>query len=455
MSLTYGILQLRPPSAQVQHGSASTSSRRWWLVPLVLLTLSAVIIILRLRTFSEPFERDLITYMMVGHAMNQGGQAYVDGWEIKPPAIYAVYALAEWAVGYGELQVYLLNVVSAVITLIGVYMAGATFGRNAGLGAALFWVLLCGAPSLKANQPNTEVFINGCVVWALALLLRASGSSGGAIRAVAVGLLFAVGTTFKQIVIVDAMLLSCAHVAFANNLQGGRRRAIRDVLIIASVGAICWLTLIGYFSATGRFDIFYVTNFSNARAYAGNPLLNFYRYVRETRFFPKFLWFSAPVAGLVLLGALRDRRALMERPWGLYLTALVALQIKIAMNGTGFLPHYYQYWLPMLAIGAGWAVGGAKTSQTRSPVLAWNIPLTGAIVAAFLLVQQGYFYFLPADEWSHFKYGTEVLEGAAPLAARSVVYFDLMNGSTSTVIDRKSTTTLDILLHHVSSGSLT
>ena len=343
-------------------------SRQWWVVPLVLLILAITIATLRLRTFDEPFERDIVTYLMIGHAMNRGGQVYVDVWDVKPPGICEIYALAEWMVGFGDLQIYLLNIVSAVVTLVGVYAVGAARGRNAGIWAAAFWVLLCGAPSLQANQPNTEVFINACVVWALALLLRASDSSAGIMQAVAVGTLFAVGTTFKQIVIIDAMLLSCAHVAFATGLPGGRRRALRDVVIIAAVGAICWFTMIGYYAATGRFEIFYVTNFSNARAYAGNPLFNLFRYVREARFFPRFLRFSAPIGSLVLLGAFRDRRGLGERHWALYLTALLALQIKIALNGTGFLPHYYQYWLPMLAIGAGWTAG-VKTPKDRKSVV--------------------------------------------------------------------------------------
>jgi Dolichyl-phosphate-mannose-protein mannosyltransferase len=394
-----------------RHDVRAESSIPWWVVPIVLLFLSTAIALLRLRTFDEPFERDITTYLLNGQALNGGGQVYVDAFEIKPPGIFVAYALAEWAAGFGELEVYVLSVVAAVITLFGVYVAGATAGRNAGLAAAAFWVLLCSAPSLQANQPNTEVFINACVVWALALLVRAGDSSRGASLAIAVGVLFAIGSTFKQLVIVDAALLCCAHVAFAAGLPGGRRRAVRDALLIAAIGAATWLAMFGYFAATGRFEIFWVISFSNARAYAGNPVFNLFRYVREARFFPRLLWFTAPIAGLVVLGALRDRRSLLERRWGLYLTALVALQIKIPLNGPGFLPHYYQYWLPMLAIGAGWAVG--SKARQPSPIPAWAMPAVGAAVAAFLLIQQGSYFFLPADEWSRLKYGDSTLKERA------------------------------------------
>jgi hypothetical protein len=228
-------------------------------------------------------------------------------------------------------------------------------------------------------------------------------------RAVAVGALFALGSTFKQVVVVDALLLSCAHVIFATRLPGGRRRALRDVLIFASIGAITWLALIGYYAATERFEIFWVSNFTNTRAYAGNPLFSMFRYLREGRFFPHFFWFSASVLGLVALGVVRHRRALGEHHWALFLTALVALQITIALNGPGFLPHYYQYWLPILAVGAGWAAG-AKSSRSGWPSSA-AMTAAGALVASWLLIQQIQYLSLSSEEISRSKYGSSVVEG--------------------------------------------
>ena len=379
----------------------------WWLLALALPAVA--IAALRLRTYEEPLEPDLAVYMIVGHVINQGGMAYDDAFEIKPPGIFMIYAAAEWLVGYGEREVYLLGVVAAILTLGGVYAAGAACGRAAGLWAAAFWTILCSAPTLQANQPNTEVFINVCVVWALALLLRAGESSGGVARALAAGALFAFGSLIKQLVVIDAALLSLAYVAFCDGLPGGRRRAIRDVAIMVAVGALSWLSVLAYFAAAGRFELFWITTFINSRAYAGNPLFNLFRYVREARFFPRFLWFTGPVMGLVLLGAVIRRRPPSWRQWALYLAALVAIQIKIALNGTGFLPHYYQYWLPMLAIGAGWAAGANLPDPRRFP--ARIMPAVGPLVFIVLLLQQGSYYLLPADEWSRLKYGTTVIEG--------------------------------------------
>jgi hypothetical protein len=367
-----------------------------------------VIAVVRLRTYDEPFERDLITYMLTAHSINHGGRLYVDTWGFRAPGSYLVYALAERLAGFGESEVYLLNVGAAVITLVGVYLAGAARGKAAGLWAAVFWVLLCGAPTVQANQPNMEVFLNACVVWALALLLRGDWVSRGPALAFGVGTLFAMATVIKQVAIVDPILLCCCHVAFAPGGRSGRLRAFRDVAIMAGIGAMTWAMLIAYFAATGRFEEFRLAVFSSSLNYSGNPLFNLYRYFRELRFLPKFLWFAAPVGALVLLGAARDRRALWGRQWALYVTALVAVQLKIVMNGTGFLPHYYQYWLPMLAIGAGWAAG--PTSPRLGKLPHWALPAAGAAVAALLLVEQGRYYLLPGEEWSRLKYGASVAE---------------------------------------------
>jgi 4-amino-4-deoxy-L-arabinose transferase-like glycosyltransferase len=391
-------------------------ARRLWFPVLLLIVFASAIALLRLRTFHEPLDRDNVTYIFVGDAIVHGGQSYADAYEIKPPGVYVTYALAELIAGFGERQMYLLNIAAAVTTLFGVYWAGTARGRNAGIWAALFWVLLSGAPTVEANQPNTESFINACIVWALALLAHAGGSTEmnavaprgrGLMRAIAVGVLFAVATTFKQIAIVDAGMLSLAHLMTARQLSGGRRRALRDIAIFAAVGAVCWVSMIGYYAATGRFDLFWITNFRNAQAYAGNPLFNIFRYVRSAFFMPDFLWFAAPVMALIVLGCVRDRRELLRRPWALYLACLLAIQIKIPLNGSMFLPHYYQYWLPMLAIGAGWSAG----VKVQSPGF-YRVGMTAVSIAvlAIVAVEQGRYLLRSPDDYSRLKYGSQMVD---------------------------------------------
>jgi hypothetical protein len=390
-----------------QAAAARGSWHSWRTVVIALAILAVAIALLRLRTYDEPYEADLAIYMYVGHAINTGGQLYAAAYEIKPPLLHVLYALAERLAGYGEPEIYLLNVAAAVFTLAGVYAAGAARGTAAGLWAAAFWTLLHGAPTLQANQPNSEVFINGCVIWALALLLRA-GRDSGVGPVLGTGVLFALGSAVKQLVVVDAALLSCAHVAFPPGGPAGRRRALRDVAIMAGIGAAFWAAIVGYFAVTSEFELFWVTTFGNNVAYIGNPLFNMYRYIREGRILPGFLGFALPVAALVVLGGVHERRPLRRREWALFLAAVASIQIKIPLNGTGFLPHYYQYYLPLLAVGAGWAAG--STSRTPGRLPSWVMTAACIAVAGYLVIDQGRYYLLPPDEWSRIKYGRSILD---------------------------------------------
>ncbi len=285
--------------------------------------------------------------------------------------------------------------------------------------------MLSGAPSLQANQPNTEVFLNALGIAALSILLRGFKNSHSVLPAIGVGVCWALGSTIKQLVVVDAFLLSCAHMLYRAELPGGFRRAARDVLICALVGALVWAAVFAWFAATGRLEIFWTVLVKIPRGYSSQPLFTLYRYFREGRFLPSFLWFAIPVALLVLLGAFGDRhenrseypdpngklsrwrRLVPGREWALYLVAVLSLQLKIVVNGAGFLPHYYQYWLPILAIGSGWAIAADRPGlSVRSRRF---LAAAGAAVALYLVVQQGRFYALTADDWSRLKYGDAVI----------------------------------------------
>src|SRR5262249_25295014 len=206
----------------------------------------------------------------------------------------------------------------------------------------------------------------------------------------------------------DAALLSCAHVAFPPAGPGGRRRALRDVAIMAGIGAAFWAAIVGYFALTGEFKLFWVTTFGNNVAYIGSPLFNMYRYSRQGLRLPGFLGFALPVAALVVLGAVHERRPLRRREWALFLAAVASIQMKIPLNGRGFLPHYYQYYLPLLAVGAGWAAG--STSRTPGRLPSWVMTAACVAVAGYLVIDQGRSYLLPPDEWSRIKYDTSILE---------------------------------------------
>jgi hypothetical protein len=368
-------------------------------VILALVALALLIVLARLHTYHEPLERDITGAAVIGHELLAGRTLYTDMWDHKPPALHVTHAAAILMAGYGPGAIYLLNVVAAVASLIGVYAAASVVGGPvAGLWGAAFWTFVSGDLWLQANQPNTEVFINACVVWALALLLRASRPS--LLRTIAVGALFALGSLYKPVIVAPAALLAVAYLA-APPPGHTRRRALGDVFVLAAVGAVAWLGTFAYFAAVGRFADFYGAVFVYNQFYSGSVLNNLRAGLVPETLAPPILAIVIPLAVFTLAGGVRGAIVGPRRPW-LYLLALVVgTELAIALPGQ-FYPHYYQLWLPALAVGAGWAMG-SFARVPRIPV--WTPHAVGGAAILILLAQQLPLYQVEADTWARLKYG--------------------------------------------------
>src|SRR5882672_6438119 len=219
---------------------------------LVLIMLGAILVAARLHTYHEPLQTDITGAAVIGHELLAGRALYADMWDHKPPALHLTHAFAIALAGYGPGAVFLLNLLAGLATLVGVYAAGCVVGStSAGLWAAVFWTAISGDLWMQGNQPNAEVFINACVVWAFVLLLRADAGSGVG-RFLAIGAIIAWGSLYKQIIVAPAAFLALAHVA-APPPGRGRGRAMADVGTIVAVGVAAWATLLAYFAAVGRF----------------------------------------------------------------------------------------------------------------------------------------------------------------------------------------------------------
>src|SRR5437588_1283861 len=195
-----------------------------------LVGLCGVIFLLRLHTYDEPLERDLTTYAVIAHEMLNGKNLYTDLWDHKPPATHVTYAAAEMIAGYGRDSIFLMNIVAAIATLFVCCWAGSSVGggRIAGCFAAAFWAFTSGNLALEGNQPNTEVFMNVFLAAGFAVLIRAEKKNVGARGAFITGVLFAVASLYKQVVVVQPALLAIAYVACCDLRP--RKRAFADVL---------------------------------------------------------------------------------------------------------------------------------------------------------------------------------------------------------------------------------
>jgi len=370
----------------------------------------------------EALDPDITAYAVIGRELVHGRSLYSDLWDHKPPLVHGLYAAAYAAVGEGPWEVYLLWVLGASATLIGLFLAADRLaGYRAALWTGVFFVPLTVATSLQANQPNTELFQNAFLaLGAMALVRRstqrqASGFPGAAVWGA--GAAFAAATLLKQTAVIPAAGIVLG-LLIARRLGGERWRGLLgDALATGAVVATAWAVVVAYFAAIGHWQPFWDAVVSYNRAYAGNLISNLAKGLTPSRIFPPCaapVLVVLPAAVLCIAGLVRNRRAV--GPW-LVLAWSVAVPICIALPGRDY-AHYYQLWIPVLALGAGLLAGGSGASG--GPPTAWARWLRWAVGAATfvaLLLQVAPAFRLPLDEVARRQYGEEAVE-VQSLAAR-------------------------------------
>jgi len=377
--------------------------------PLVLAGFCILIATLRLQTYDEPFERDITSHAVIASRMLSGHRLYSDLWDSKPPAIFVTYAAGELAAGLGPAAVYLIGVTAAIVTLLGVYLAAAARGgRTAGLWSAAFWAIICSDLWLWANQPNIEVGINACVIFAFLLILRTDTDRFDAPRWIAAGVLFALATLYKPVAFTFPLLLAAVYLVL--EIRGRLKTALGQICLAAVTGAAVWGAVFAYFAVTDRFGIFYETIFEYGRYYArsrgGSLLANIVEGFKPARLFCLHMKSTLPLAAAAAAGAAAGIFSPHRRSWLLLLAFAAAAHLAVSLPGR-FYGHYYQLWLGPLVVGAGWAVAALQGHQKP----AWVALSRGAgllVLASLLLLVMPQYRF-SADEWSAKKQGPQYI----------------------------------------------
>lgn len=114
------------------------------------------------------FGRDQATFTVVGDAILHGGSPYRDAFDIKPPAVYFVYALAGWLFGPGMMGIRVLEAMglASVFVAFGVLSRRHVGDARAGIvGAAV--AVLAHVQLEFWNTAQAETFGGIAVAWAL------------------------------------------------------------------------------------------------------------------------------------------------------------------------------------------------------------------------------------------------------------------------------------------------
>ncbi|BAP55027.1 hypothetical protein THII_0730 [Thioploca ingrica] len=346
-----------------------------------------------------------MTYAVMAHEMLAGRELYSDLWNHHPPGSILTYAAAELITGYGPHSIYLLNVVAAIITLFGVYFAGTALAggkRLGGIWAAACWAMISGEPMLQANQPNAEVFINACLIWIWVLFVKEEKSTSYQ-RAILIGLLVTLATFYKHHMIFAFLFLGMAYIIMPPPTLK-RQQALIQVVIMASIVGIAWTMMFGYFAVMNRLEAFYDALVVYNQGYGGGSFSSLIKNVlrgllRPRLFFPIFPALAYPLLILAtILGVLILIK--QNRIWFFWLMYACAVPIMVSLPGR-FFPHYYQLWLPLLAIGFGGAI-----VELRKIVKPFWIPqlIATSIIITLLYLQLPHYQLSPV-EWTRQKYG--------------------------------------------------
>src|SRR6266404_24409 len=376
--------------------------------------LCGLIFFARLHTYDEPLERDLTTYAVIAHEMLNGKNLYSDLWDHKPPAIHMTYAAAEWIAGYGRDSIFLMNAVAAMATLVACYFAGSAGRRGplAGLVAATLWTIASGDLAIEGNQPNTEVFLNVLLTTAFVIFARAEQKRIGFGGAVLAGVLFAVASLYKQIVILQAAFLCVAYFLCVE--REFRRKALAEIAVVAAIGAASWALLFGYFFAAGRGNAFVEAVFTYNRWYSAHPPRDVSELWSWPGLSPDALVVAFSIAALAVVGLIIGLKVCPRRGWLLLLAMAIATYITVQLPGW-FFPHYYQLWLPVLVIGAGWSVELLK--RILPSRFSWAAYAVAGVSCAVLVMMEIPCYLASAESWSTQKYGGIFVE-SEQLAAK-------------------------------------
>jgi 4-amino-4-deoxy-L-arabinose transferase-like glycosyltransferase len=358
----------------------------------------------RFHTYQEPLERDISTYAVVARGLLSGRSLYSDLWDHKPPAIHFTYALAEAAGGNGVFSIYLLNVLAGVLTLFGVYRAGSAIGGTAGgLWAGAFWALISGDLYLEANQPNTEVFLNACLTWAFALWLEKKSQSFNLGHAFRLGILFTLASFFKQTALFVPLFLWGASFVFG--LKGSRKMLGRYLACFLGMAGLAWILLCCFFWFRGSFTDFYGAVFTYNLFIQGGLFSRLGR-MGFSALWPGPLAFTLPLAAAAMAGFFLGRKE-SPRLWILWTAFAVATECEILYPGN-FFNHYYQLWLPVLAVGGAW--GAMEIGEKMSPHGKALRQGPALILLVLLAAKEIPYYRMSPDQWSREKYGDIFIE---------------------------------------------
>jgi len=219
--------------------------------PLLILALGlAANFLMKVWKINEPIETDLMVYCMGGHALFHGKTLYKDILDQKPPLLHLIYGIFEKLFGYGEGQIFAVNIFFSSLIILFAYLILLELKIPETTIILLLIFLIFGLLScleIEANQPNSELIVNGLLGIALLqsvkVCLRKKNNPWAFCTA------SAALTFVKHHAIIPAICLAMSNDQASKTL--GKKSAFTLPLIILT--ACLWLSFFLYYYIQGNF----------------------------------------------------------------------------------------------------------------------------------------------------------------------------------------------------------
>lgn len=201
------------------------------------LAAAALGLILALPVLTFPLGRDQGMYANIAQAIRAGGLPFIDMWDIKPPAIYYIYAGGIGLFGATPLGLRAIDLAVTPFTLFALYHLTESFaGKRAARWAMLLFPVFYFTETF-ASLTQSDSLVTLPMTWAVLCGLRATQARAGTRQAMAwafaCGVLCALVMWFKHYYAIFAAALALGHLWVR---LGDKTRADRFVPLLKDVG---------------------------------------------------------------------------------------------------------------------------------------------------------------------------------------------------------------------------
>lgn len=336
--------------------------QKWVLITL----LAALSVTPRLFYLNVPFERDEGVYTYISDVIDRGGLPYKDAFDHKPPGVHYLYNVSFKVFGHEisspRIMATIFVMLACLFSFALVYKITSNF--FAGIFTMAFLGLTSSSPAYTGFNTNTEIFTVPFFIGGMLFLLDEEPSLP---RYFLSGLLFGIGFVIKQPVLTIAVAaFACSAIRFLKTPR--KLSVIFSVFALAS--SIPFLLFMLYFAYKGAFYDFLTGYFTYNFSYIAGPtleasLMRFLRAMRHIVEIDPFTW-CAGVAGIFLFLFLSSNKR--HYKW-VFLSGAIGAALSVSM-GKYFYTHYFIFFIPFLAIGAGLGVAHLLNGTKKTTVLA-------------------------------------------------------------------------------------